>query len=371
MNVQDKSALQYNATNMNIHSILFVLIIIIASVFAIMSEEGQREGSAQGRKEKCSADTCASDVVPVDGFPYRTFYMPPFEKMFTRLREAVLVPKQEKDRALGVIERTFPFDYEMTDSLSDHFAEPVRIECRESGMPSPREVWKKIRRIAIKIADIRQKREMVYEKSRGCNLFNAAFATYLCRRFGIAEGNSSGGAILDCTAGWGDRLVGAFAAGMKIYRGWDTNPALTKVYKSLADSCISAGAQPLDWSVQCAPFESASDLFKKEYAGMFDMAFVCPPFFDQELYNGPRTSTTVHVTYESWMAEFYIPLLRQARASLKKGGYIVAYIRPSDMFGVTRDELKDMKYLGAIGFKQVVEKAATHIRDAFVWQKSE
>jgi hypothetical protein len=209
----------------------------------------------------------------------------------------------------------------------------------------------------------------VYCKARGCNLFNAALAVTLVKRF------AGSGWVLDCTAGWGDRLVAAHASGaVSVYRGWDTNPDLQPVYASVASACMAAGAlKPVDWSVACAPFESASELFVAggKLCSKFDIALVCPPYFDQELYCGQQTSTNLHNTYHRWVDDFYLPLLRQARNALKPGGHLLGYVRPGDLESLARQELYDMEYLGALGFRQIVKgstKPAT-IRDTFVWRK--
>jgi tRNA1(Val) A37 N6-methylase TrmN6 len=309
-------------------------------------------------------------------FPFRRYYMPSFAQMFTNIREIVANPPAEwasprPKCPLGLVRRSFPKDYEQSDSITDHFTEPVRIQCREKKHLSPLEIWDSIKakwRWGDNFpSNTRERRELVYEGARGCNLFNVALGAYLISRFGGPNCR-----VLDCTAGWGDRLTAAFACDASLYRGWDTNPDLQKVYTSLANASINTGSSTVDWSVECAPFETAGARFAEggDLHEIFDIVLVAPPFFDQELYQGPMTSTTVHYTMKKWLDEFYYPMLIQAFNACKPDGYILAYIRSGDLkehASLVLDKM--MKYLGTIGFIQVTEGRDGPIRDTFVWQK--
>jgi len=65
--------------------------------------------------------------------------------------------------------------------------------------------------------------EEIYQKSGVANGFNPAIARYLCEKFGAKS-------VFDPCMGWGDRLIGCMAAGVKKYVGYDTNTKLEEKY---------------------------------------------------------------------------------------------------------------------------------------------
>ncbi|MFA6165807.1 MAG: hypothetical protein WC700_04265 [Gemmatimonadaceae bacterium] len=309
-----------------------------------------------------AASSAASSTAGESGFPYRRAYLPPPGEMFARLRalaeqDLAAWDAPSADKRMALVRRTFPEDFDATDSVADHFVEPARVLCRERGQVSPAEAWEKIRSRKDLPASAKERRELVYKAARGCNLFNAALAVYLIRRFG-------GEAVLDVSAGWGDRLIAALAADVRIYRGWDPNEILQPVYKAIGE----AFDHSTDWSVEPAPFESAA--VPRE---QFDSVLFSPPFFDKELYRGAETSTTLYPEREKWYRQFYRPAIAKAAAALRPGGHFLAYI-PSE--GQMRSELDaalrraGLASVGVVGFQQVVAGAAAgQIRDTFVWRR--
>jgi len=307
--------------------------------------------------------------------------MPPFHEMLGRLLLFANSPLPDPNprenfpggevRRLAVLERTYPEDYEATDSLSDWEAEPVRIQCHEKKHLSPADAWKLLCDSANLSEDIRARREKVYSVTRGCNLFNVAFAVYLLRGLGEWAGvfADSPGDVLDPCAGWGDRLGAAFISKARSYVGWDTNPALQPVYAALASRYEQAGLT-LTWRVSCEPFETAS---KEEFSTGFDTVIVSPPFFDKEIYGGPQTSTNKYAKVDRWYKAFYQPLWERAAYALRPGGRVIAYIAPGRMFKEADTVLTKagLIYVGSVGFLQTIEgkKAQTSsIRDAYIWR---
>lgn len=305
-----------------------------------------------------------------DDFPYRRAYMPPFTEMFARLQDIARDPPREWSEAgegrLGIVERTFPEEYEQTDSLSDHFSEKERISCHEEGKQSPAEVWMALRQRDDLPRGARDRREAVYKEARGCNLFNAALATYLLKHYNARN-------ILDCAAGWGDRLIAAYAAGAIAYRGWDTNALLQDSYDNIGVALREYfHKSTLDWDIVPAPFESASPRFGPggDLQHKFDIVFFSPPFYRKELYRGSVTSTTLHVTEDKWYENFYKPAIRAAAGALVPGGRILAYVT-RDMKDIANNVLRALgvTYEGAIGFRQMTDGQRPWIRDIFVWRR--
>ena len=295
-------------------------------------------------------------------FPFRRNYMPKFDDMFARLKLISINPPNEwsipRERYnLGIVSRSFPTDFELTDSLADHFVESVRIKCREIGHKTPIEAWKSISTKIEQSLTTREKREAVYKISRGCNLFNTALCTYLIARFC----NKPNAAILDPTAGWGDRLISAFAVpNIAYYHGWDTNPELQNVYKQIGNHMlVNHEKHTLNWHVEFGPFEDSVQRFHEgnDLHERFDIAILSPPIFTKELYLGAETSTNRYKTFAAWKNKFYIPLIKQTILGLKIGGYLLLYIYNNALLE-SNDAFDDLEYLGEMGFQQVIENSS-------------
>lgn len=253
-------------------------------------------------------------------FPFRYWYMPSFRNMYMKLLELNNNFPNEWDKT-NIVIREFPEHYENIDSLADHFVEHVRIKSRISNEISPLNAWKEIKKKNMNIPDNdREKRELVYYKSKGCNLFNPVYAMYLFK-------NSE--KILDIASGWGDRLIAAYASNsVKQYRGWDTNPELIDVYKRLALECSKHTSKELNWKIECAPFENQDDHFTEngDLNGYFDTVIASPPYEYHEIYDGEQTSTNRYKTRDEWYNKYYFKILELIEKALMKGGKIILYI---------------------------------------------
>lgn len=301
-------------------------------------------------------------------FPYRKTYMPAFEVMYEALvSDLVDVPATQMSGYLGMIERSYPDNYEQVSSLTDHFVEQVRIDAREDGHMSPRDAWialvKKSPQRKLNAMTSYELREKVYADARGCNLFNACLGVYLIRTLGARK-------ILDVAAGWGDRLIATFASHQAtIYHGWDTNARLQPVYgdigRAIKELPCSDG-RDVEFHVECAPFEKT---IVENYTNDYDLAFFCPPFFTKELYEGGESSTNKYRSRKVWINEFYVVSIQKAMAMLAPGGYFVAYI--SDFWMLKHAHTvadKYGEYIGKYGFVQATAGGGT-IRNTYVWKK--
>jgi len=315
-----------------------------------------------------------------DNFPYRKYYMPEFSKMYQHLKD--FKSHNKTIESIYKIDRTFPDDYENTDSIVDHFVEELRIQCAERNERPPYEIWQQNKHAFMsKTTDIGKLREMVYNGARGCNIFNVALGIHLFTHFKATS-------LLDCTAGWGDRLIAASIAGVKFYRGWDTNNKLQPIYSNIYNTIAKlengtdtgADSDPdikfqMDWRIFCAPFEKSKIFNKDSYEGQnyykkFDVAFLSPPFYDKELYEGDVTSTTSYKNINDWYAHFYRPMFKRAALAVKTGGHILAYIPDGRMRKEANAVLIEngFKYIDSVAFRTIVEGRPPQIRDTFVWE---
>lgn len=128
--------------------------------------------------------------------------------------------------------------------------------------------------------------------------------------------------VLDMTAGWGGRLVGACALNVPKYIGIDNNPALKEPYQKMTEFLKLHTKTEID-----IRFE---DALQVDYSTLnYDMVFTSPPYYNLEIYGNSRTP--IYDTKEKWDTEFYRPLFDTTYMHLAKGGHYCLNI-PTDIF---------------------------------------
>jgi hypothetical protein len=135
--------------------------------------------------------------------------------------------------------------------------------------------------------------------------FKMCNATFLYKKYNATK-------VLDFTAGWGGRLLGAINLGIE-YIGVDTNINLKQGYDKLIDL--------FDYQSKCKMlYQSALDV---DYEALdYDFVLTSPPYEDIEIYS--------HMTYEGidWFyKEFLIKLIDKVR-KYNKGKYTCINISP-------------------------------------------
>lgn len=290
--------------------VLVVLLVVLALVLALR------------RFSRAALVTGGGAPAP---FPYWYKTLPPPGEMFEALEQATT---EVKAGGNPVLVRTYPGDYRRSDALSNHYTEGERIECRAGQTPTPREAWESIPASEKKGKSPEELRELIYSKTRECNTFNPAFAKWV-----LEKTVGRGAKVLDPSSGWGDRLIGALAAGAKSYDGFDPNPSLQVGYIRIVDDLGDGNHDA--YHVTEAPFEDA-----EVEPGAYDIAFTSPPYFSYEEYVPPGApgeeaqSIGRYPAYEDWVAKMYRPYLENAYRGVRPGGWIVLYIEDTRVGGV-------------------------------------
>lgn len=221
--------------------------------------------------------------------------------------------------------------YSMVNKLVDYFSEEARMHASRKDRMSPYDYYmthypeiltqaQQYQSVARTKGDDRPLkhwlREAVYLNGKGleCTTFKIAVTKALFRYFGSKV-------VLDPSAGWGDRCLGAAAAGVTIYHGVDPNPRLRKAYDEMI-GFIHAHNPELQYSIV------SEDFLKVELTpGSYDTIFTSPPFFDFEIYSDdPKQSVHGRGTIDKWTNEFFYPYLRKAWDALATGGYFIIYM---------------------------------------------
>jgi hypothetical protein len=141
----------------------------------------------------------------------------------------------------------------------------------------------------------------IYEGHRlmkgSINTFKSGTVKYLIKKFGATK-------MLDPTAGWGGRLLGARASNID-YIGIDTNVALKPVYdimtakfggKMIFDDCLNVDFGDID----------------------YDFVLTSPPYFNLEKYENMK----LFESDEKYYTEFLIPLIHRLRENIKNDGRV-------------------------------------------------
>jgi hypothetical protein len=171
-------------------------------------------------------------------------------------------------------------------------------------------------------------------------MFKATTAKYLYKKYRAKS-------VLDPTAGWGGRMLGAWSLGIN-YTGCDTNVEMTQAYNDMIefldaetgfnnelfevknnsklnmiwDSCLNVDFSKLD----------------------YDFVLTSPPYVNLELYEHMTPWETDQAFYEL----FFIPLWQKCVDNIKKGGHVCFNISPKMYadalkFGLTPcDEEEDL-----------------------------
>ncbi len=254
---------------------------------------------------------------------------------------------------------TSPRDYSTMNWMSDWFHE-CRYKCRRYDNPqSPIEYWAEnksqiiaqvINKPNATCADISNLSDHVYSKIIGCNNFRPGLMRGFIEKYGAKS-------VLDISAGWGDRLIGAIAAGVK-YTGVDPADCVHVGYKTIVGVLAPCAALTKDKKSKYTLIKSGfveCELPRADY----DLVFSSPPYFDLEIYDsGPMQSAVKYPEISAWFDGFLAPSLRKAFAHLITGGHMAINLNEVRGAGYVKKMLdikfNGAKYLGVIGFADKV-----------------
>lgn len=156
----------------------------------------------------------------------------------------------------------------------------------------------------------------------------------------------SGGRVWDPCAGFGGRLLGVLAAGCQ-YVGTEPSPLTVKGLRQMFESLS-----------RLHPDIPQADILQGVAQRDFpklsvDLVLTSPPYWDVEKYAGGEQSYKMD-GYQGWLAGFLEPMLANAYAVLKPGGYLVINIadvrRGRKVIPLVQDTLNTARRLG---FKEV------------------
>ena len=150
-------------------------------------------------------------------------------------------------------------------------------------------------------------------------MFKSTTAKYLYRKYGATH-------VLDPTAGWGGRMLGAWALDID-YTGIDTNTELKPAYDGMIDFLNKE--QEFDTEL----FETQTSQLKMIFKSCLDVDFSEIPY-DMVLTSPPYINLELYEHMEPWQSDeafykdFFLPLFEKCLKHIKIGGNVCFNISP-------------------------------------------
>lgn len=151
-------------------------------------------------------------------------------------------------------------------------------------------------------------------------MFKATTAKYLYKKYQAKS-------VLDPTAGWGGRMLGAWSLGID-YTGCDTNVEMTQAY----DNMIQFLNAETGFNNELFEVKNNSKLqmiwdscLTVDFSKIdYDFVLTSPPYINLEIYEHMEEWDSDRAFYET----FFIPLWQKCVDNIKKGGHVCFNISP-------------------------------------------
>ena len=151
-------------------------------------------------------------------------------------------------------------------------------------------------------------------------MFKSTTAKYLYKKYNAKS-------VLDPTAGWGGRMLGAWALGID-YTGIDTNTNMKPAYDKMTEylSSYNQFNNPLFEQEQTSRLDMLwSSALDVDFSKIdYDFVLTSPPYVNLEIYEHMDKWSSDEAFYK----EFFIPLWQKSVDNIKKGGHVCFNISP-------------------------------------------
>jgi hypothetical protein len=269
-------------------------------------------------------------------------------------------------------------DYHNIDIITEFFQEQQRVQARRRDMQqSPLEFWsspnnKSVLEFVIsKNQDVTtyNLREALFSSIKECTQFKCSLVRSIISLFNARS-------MLDFSAGWGDRLIGALGSScLSTYVGVDPNLDLKPGHDSIIEKLLPIREKVFGsngkFRIIYEPFQHCALPANQSY----DLVFTSPPYFDFEIYTESVQGQSIldFPFFEDWVVGFLFASLKKAWTNLNDCGHLVIHL--TDIHGAKVCELMNLyiqSYLpGAIyvGLLASVGSSCETSRPMWVWYK--
>lgn len=274
-----------------------------------------------------------------------------FELLFTELSSNALSDPREKPNA-KFNEMTYMASWKM---LSNSYRTNIKVSVNDAWSNENerfrRLLWSPL--LTVKTITPTRLRWAIRSSLRAPGVFNPQRARniwgYLLSEAGVKD--SSKAFVLDMSAGWGDRLIGAASLPVARYWGIDPSPH-KKIYQRIMSVVDFTGIK-LTYHSQGS--EDASSYPKGQNV---DVAFTSPPYFNTEVYS----KNPIGFTYDEYIRLFLEPTVRNTVQCLRPGGVIAINMAVNGSFNWSQWWNKTMRELGCIPKKDLVLVTASNFK---------
>lgn len=257
----------------------------------------------------------------------------------TKFRSGSFLPIEFQGRFTCFVVSAENREYLEMDVLADYFTEGPRMTARRKDQRlSPIEQWQDsgfVQRVftaAIKAAlngslrcpldpsssglNSYVTRESVYSCVKECTQFKPSLARSVYMQLNATK-------VLDFSAGWGDRLLGAISCPNVVkYVAFDPNTTLKPGHTAMIERFVPLKDQK-NYRITYEPAQTGV-LAEDE---MFDVIFTSPPFFDFEVYTDlPGQSVDAFKNVDAWLVGFLFKCLGRFWPHLETGGYMAIHM---------------------------------------------
>ena len=241
--------------------------------------------------------------------------------------------------------------------ITDYFQEQNRIVAKRSDQEfSPLEYWENNKEMT---------RNQIRKNVKECTNFCPTIICALIKQFKSKH-------ILDFSAGWGDRLLGAMTYDdrIKYYYGIDPNKSLHTGYKNMIKSFLPKSSKQKYVMINGCAEEEIQKINHR-----FDLIFTSPPYFDLEVYNNSvNQSINKFPKFEDWYQKFLLKSLYDSIDKLEKFGILALNINDTKERKIINKLIKDLnqldniKFLGIIYYGNPMQKTYIH-QPILIWEK--
>lgn len=219
------------------------------------------------------------------------------------------------------------------DWISDYFQDHERIKCIRTSTDknmNPYLFWNNKKNRPLILKEYKKKYgtlfkyehldDIIYNLTHSCSSFRPTIIVALLKHFNLFNKNIN---MLDISAGWGDRLIGAIASNVNFYFATDPNKNLQKGYN---DIIKFFNADKSKFKIKTEPFQKVN-IEKPPNNKMYDIMITSPPYFNLEIYDNDNTNQSISgKSINQWLNDFLKPSLKKVWISLNEHGYLVLII---------------------------------------------
>ncbi len=260
---------------------------------------------------------CLTDYKKLKGVKWNDLYVD--KKWFAR-------SEYDWERSNNLIKRL-----NVGNKASNYFQQKNRWSVDGSVAPGPIRTWENRKFMITLLGSLFTLK--VPKVNKGTLRTCIGLRKYICSQFkpNVAKGiydKYKCKNVLDFSAGWGDRLCGFYASDVgELFVGIDPRKENHPIYEKQAEFYQKHSTffeNDKKHELICSPAEEA-DLSK--YAGLMDIVFTSPPYFNVERYSYDDTQSWVrHKKIDDWNTLFLQKAVNNVWKTLRKGGILMVNI---------------------------------------------